>query len=154
MKNILVPTDFSPEANYAYEVALQLAKHSGGTVTLLHLLEAIGDAGGGFSTIGAPVAGGGIDQIFPLKLIEATKRRMAGLKEKAEYLVPGVLVQGKLKVGTVGDGILKSIERYDIDLVVMGARSHGGIVRAFSDGPGHGSRFEIVLPIALAAAIQ
>jgi PAS domain S-box-containing protein len=27
------------------------------------------------------------------------------------------------------------------------ARSHGGNVQAFSDGPGHGSRFEIVLPI-------
>jgi len=26
-------------------------------------------------------------------------------------------------------------------------RSHGGTVQAFSDGPGRGSRFEIVLPI-------
>lgn len=29
------------------------------------------------------------------------------------------------------------------------ARSYGGTVQAFSDGPGHGSRFEIVLPIVL-----
>lgn len=29
------------------------------------------------------------------------------------------------------------------------ARSHGGAVQAFSDGPGHGSRFDITLPIAL-----
>lgn len=32
------------------------------------------------------------------------------------------------------------------------ARSHGGSVQAFSDGPGTGSRFEIVLPIALPRA--
>jgi PAS domain S-box-containing protein len=34
------------------------------------------------------------------------------------------------------------------------ARSHGGTVAAFSDGPGHGSRFEIVLPIVVSATLH
>ncbi len=131
MKNILVPTDFSPEANYACEVALQLARHSGGSVTLLHLLEALGDEAGGFSTVGAPVAGGGIDQLFPIKLIEATKRRLAGLKERAAHLAPGVPVHDELKIGTVGEGILHAIARHHTSLVVMGARRHGAMTHFF-----------------------
>jgi nucleotide-binding universal stress UspA family protein len=131
MKNILVPTDFSPEAHYAFEVALQLAKHTGGTVRLLHMLEAMEDYGGGFSSVGGPVGGNGLDQIFPIKLMEATKRRMHALKDEATRLAPDVSVQEIIKAGTVGDGILKAIQRYGVDLVVMGARSHGSMGHFF-----------------------
>ena len=41
MKNILVATDFSPEAHHAFAVAVQLARHTGGQLTLLHVLEAL-----------------------------------------------------------------------------------------------------------------
>jgi len=129
MKNVLVPTDFSPEAQYAFEVALQLAKHTGGTVTLLHMLEAIGDFGSGFSTVGGLIGGGGVDQIYAIKLIEANKRRLQALKEEA--LGQGVPVQDSMKVGPVGNGILKAIQRHGIDLVVMGARGHGTMEHFF-----------------------
>ena len=131
MKNLLVPTDFSPEAHYAYEVALQLAKHTQGTVTLLHVLEALGDGGGGFSTVGGPVGGRSINQTFPIRLIEATKRRMQALKEEAMQRVPGVPVLDSIKIGTVGDSILRGIERHNTDLVVMGARRHGDMSHVF-----------------------
>ena len=55
MKNILVPTDFSPEAHYAFEVAVRLASRTGGHVKLLHALELPETAG--FSTYGGPVGG-------------------------------------------------------------------------------------------------
>ncbi len=57
MKNILVPTDFSAESHHAYVVAMQLAKHTGGHVTLLHVLEDADDRTGNFSTFGGPVNG-------------------------------------------------------------------------------------------------
>ncbi|WP_210518963.1 universal stress protein [Hymenobacter terricola] len=131
MKSILVPTDFSPEAHYAYEVALQLARHTGGRVVLLHVLEGLEDSAGGFSSSGSTVAGPGIDQIFPIKLMEATKRRLHNLMGEATRLAADVPVQESIKVGPIGEGILKAIQRHDTDLVVMGARGHGAMEHFF-----------------------
>ena len=39
MKKILVPTDFSKEAEYALKVAAQIAKNHGSEIYLIHLLE-------------------------------------------------------------------------------------------------------------------
>ncbi|MBQ0787026.1 MAG: universal stress protein, partial [Oceanihabitans sp.] len=39
MKKILVPTDFSDQANYALEVAAQLARKNNGEIYLLHMLD-------------------------------------------------------------------------------------------------------------------
>ena len=131
MKNFLVPTDFSSEAHHAYEVALQLAHHAGGTVTLLHVLEDMEEAGGGFSTLGSTLGGPGIDAIYPIKLMEATKRRLRGLMVEAAEVAGDVPVQEAIKTGPVGAGILKAIQRFNTDLVVMGARSDGATAHFF-----------------------
>ena len=138
MKNILVPTDFSAESHNAFEVALQLAKHTGGQVTLLHVLEAPEATTANFSAFGGPVNGnelpngeGGIDQIFIIKLMEVTKRRMHALKNKATRLAAGVPVEDTVEIGRIGEGILTAIERHSIDLVVMGAQGHGAMENFF-----------------------
>ncbi|OGX89013.1 universal stress protein [Hymenobacter coccineus] len=131
MKNILVATDFSPEAHHAFEVAVQLAQHTGGQLTLLHVLEDADGAGGAFSTVGGPVSGHSIDQIFTLKLLETTKRRMHALQAEATQLAPGVPVQDVVEVARVGEGILAAIERCEADLVVVGARGHGATEHFF-----------------------
>ncbi|GAA3966792.1 universal stress protein [Hymenobacter antarcticus] len=138
MKNILVPTDFSAESHYAFEVALMLARHTSGTVTLLHVLEAPEAATANFSTFGGPVNGGelpnstgSIDQIFMLKLMEATKGRLHALKNEAQALAPGVPVEDTVEVSRIGNGILTAIERHGIDVVVMGAQGHGAMENFF-----------------------
>ena len=138
MKNILVPTDFSAESHHAYAVALQLARATGGHVTLLHVLEAPETYTPNFSTFGGPVNGGelpnsegGMDQIFMIKLMEATKRRMHALKEEAGQLAADVPVADAVEVGRIGDGILNAIQRHGIDLVVMGAQGHGAMENFF-----------------------
>ena len=132
MKNFLVPTDFSPEAHHAYEVALQVAQHAGGKVTLLHVLEDMEDASGGFSTLGSTLGGPGIDAIYPIKLMEATKRRLRLLLAEAAIMAPDVPVQEAIKTGEVSDGILRAIDRHHADLVVMGARGHGAVAHFFA----------------------
>ena len=138
MKNILVPTDFSPEAHHAFVVALQLARHTHGHVTLLHVLEAPEAATANFSTFGGPVNGaelpnsdGGMDQTFTLRLMEVTKRRLHALAHEAAALAPGVPVHDAVEVARIGDGILVAVQRHSIDLVVMGAQGHGAMEHFF-----------------------
>ena len=138
MKSLLVPTDFSAESHYAFEIALQVAKQTGGSVTLLHVLEAPEATTANFSAYGGPVNGselpnseGGIDQFFVVKLMEVTKRRLHALRTEAETLAPGVPVEDGVEVGRIGDGILQAIERHGSDLVVMGAQGHGAMENFF-----------------------
>ena len=130
MKNLLVPTDFSPEAHHAYEVALQLAKHTDGTVTLLHVLDTDATEGG-FSTMGTLSGTDSIDNIYTLKLLEATKRRLHALTNEAAPLASGVPVHDAIELERTDEGILAAIKRHNIDLVVMGARGHGALEHFF-----------------------
>lgn len=138
MKNILVPTDFSAESHNAFEVALQLAKQTGGSVTLLHVLESPDGTTANFSSYGGPVNGselpnseGGIDRIFFIKLMEVTKGKLHALRNEAETMAPDVTVTDGVEVGRIGDGILQAIERHHSDLVVMGAQGHGAMENFF-----------------------
>ncbi|QIX62313.1 universal stress protein [Hymenobacter sp. BT18] len=129
MKNILVPTDFSPEAHHAFEVAVQLARRTGGRVLVLHVVEMPETAQ--FSTYGGPVAGGdttgahgSLEDVFVLKLLQATKRRMHQLIAEAAELAPGVPVQDMVHTTRLHTAIMQVIEEKQIDLVVMGAQGH------------------------------
>ena len=138
MKNILVPTDFSTEAHHAFAVALQLARHTNGSVTLLHVVEAPETNTANFSTFGGPVNGGelpnnngGIDEVFIIRLMEVTKGRLHALRNEAQALAPGVPVNEAVELGRIGDGILQAIERHGTDLVVIGAQGHGAMEHFF-----------------------
>ena len=129
MKNLLVPTDFSPESHHAFTVALQLARRVGAGVTLLHVLEVPETAG--FSTYGGPVGGaevpngdGGRDDVFMIELLKATKRRMHELLDEAGRTAPNVAVRDLVLLDRTGPAILQAIATQHIDLVVMGAQAH------------------------------
>ena len=142
MKNLLVPTDFSPEAHYALEAALQLAHRSGGHITLLHVLDAPPAAG--IATSGGMAASDGLGNVYMLKLLQATKRRMHEWMAEARQLMPDVPVRDLVLTADFEPAVLEVIQQQQIDLVVMGAHEHTSWTRFFLDS--HTERMMRVAP--------
>ena len=123
MQHFLVPTDFSPEAHNAFEVALQLAHRTGGHITLLHVLSGLSGSGG-MVTTGGRTGGGNLDDLFMVQMLQLTKRRMHLLMAEAAETAPDVSVLDMVETGNLEDAVLDVIRRRQIDLVVIGAHEH------------------------------
>ncbi|WP_375418066.1 universal stress protein [uncultured Hymenobacter sp.] len=124
MQHILVPTDFSPEAHNAFEVALQLAQRTGGRVLLLHVLLDAPSGGGAMVTTGGRTSGGDLDDLFMVRRLQMTKHRMARLLAEAAETAPAVRVLDMVETGTLEEAVLELIGRHQINLVVIGAHEH------------------------------
>ncbi|QDA62144.1 universal stress protein [Hymenobacter jejuensis] len=130
MQNILVPTDFSPEAHNAFEVATQLAHRTGGHITLLHVVDA--PAASGMITTGGIVGGSSRHGVYMVQLLQQTKRRMHELMYEVARKFPEVQVQDRIATGHVDDSILEVIQEHQIDLVVVGAQEHHAVTHLFT----------------------
>lgn len=113
MKKLLVPTDFSINAENALKIAAQFAKKNNCEIHLLHMLEIpsqMNDA---------------INQAVPIpqimNFIEKSKENLQNETQKS-YL-DGISVCHSIDFKEPSVGILSYSEKYDIDLIVMG--SHG-----------------------------
>lgn len=122
MKNILVPTDFSDQAEKALKVAAQLAKKFNGEIFLLHMLELplqlIDPIGGGNQNI--PEA------LFFMKL--AHQRFTKIMKEP--YL-KGIKVHETVEFHRAFDGIMEISKEKNCDLIVMGSHGASGFQEMF-----------------------
>ena len=121
MKRILVPTDFSPEAKNALEIAIEMAKTFDGEVILLNVVDVAGQ--GDFSASGAAVGSGAMDSIFTMKLIEKMKADM----EEAIAEHEGAPISTELAMGDLHEMINERVERDEIDLVVIGSKGASGL---------------------------
>ncbi|NVO30347.1 universal stress protein [Hymenobacter lapidiphilus] len=129
MKNVLVPTDFSPESRYAFEAALQLAQRSGGHLLLLHCFVPPIDSH--ISTTGGLVGNHGLNDVYVLKSLQAVKRRMHELMAQAQELAPGVPVQELVLTEEPETAIPETIRERNIDLVVLGSHENTSWTRFF-----------------------
>ena len=121
MKKILVPTDFSDQAENALKVAVQLAKKYDSEIYMLHMIELPMHqiiATSNFSEL--PEA------VFFMKVAhnnfeEALDR---------DYL-DGLDIFENIKFNEASDGILQACEEDDIDIIVMGSHGASGFKEMF-----------------------
>lgn len=134
MKTILVPTDFSDCANYAFENACQLAKKANAQIILLHVIKldrgsssfsADGDWSGGWvgenDSIPAPLM---------IKLLNNTKARMTKIKNQS--FCKGVNIKDFIELGKISDSINLATAKHKADMIVMGTHGAKGITDVFA----------------------
>ncbi len=121
MKKILIPTDFSQNAEYALKVAAQIAKKNNGEIILLHMLE--------LPRQGSDALGSGKDIPEIMFFKNAAINRLEELMEE-DYL-DGLKVSEIIQFELAFDGILKISKQNNVDLIVMGSHGASGYKEMF-----------------------
>lgn len=121
MKKILVPTDFSKEAENALKVAAQLASRYGSEIYLIHLLELP------LTQIDALTQQSELPEaMFFIKLAHNKFKEIL----KRDYL-EGIVVHDTVDFNQTFAGISKIAKEKDIDLIVMGSHGASGFKEMF-----------------------
>ncbi len=119
MKKILVPTDFSKQAEYALEAAAQLAKKNGSEIIMLNLLEFpedMVDPVTGTATAAGPAA---------IMMMKNARKKFIAFRQK-EYL-QGLKVTETVLGHKTFEGIMDVSKKQQVDLIVMGSKGASGI---------------------------
>lgn len=124
MKTILVPTDFSEQANYALDFAAQIARKEGDTeILVLHILEGLGQ--NSFNTMGEVASIGAENELIMTELLKRAHEEIQQLISEGQY--SGLNIKGSVEVGNPYKGISKEIARCGAQLVVMGTKGSSGL---------------------------
>ena len=125
---ILLPTDGSKFAEKAAEHAIWIASRSGAEIIVLNVIETS-------SLVGLPAE----DLIVRIKemLKEEGRRSLERISEmvtesEKEYKIEDIQITLKTEEGSPADAILKTVEKEDVDLVVMGTSGKHGLDRFFT----------------------
>jgi nucleotide-binding universal stress UspA family protein len=116
MKKILVPTDFSKHAQISTEVAADIARRSGATLILLHVVEEATE--GSFNVGGESSMGSVEDRLYNIRLINKARKQLEKAVNDATYR--DIRVDGELRVGNPFHGMRTLVTENKVDLVVMG----------------------------------
>lgn len=122
---ILLPTDGSKFAEKAAEHAIWIASKSNAEIIVLNVIETS-------SLVGLPAE----DLIVRIKemLKEEGRRSLERIsemvtEEEKEHKIEDIQITLKTEEGSPADAILKTVEKEDVDLVVMGTSGKHGLDR-------------------------
>jgi len=119
MKKILVPVDFSKQAEYAAKVAAQIARKNNHEIFLLHMLDlpvGIIDPASYGSSNNAPTA---------LLFLQRAHENFEEFKKLPFF--DGLTITDKVQFHKAYDGIIEESEKQDVDLIVMGSQGASGL---------------------------
>jgi len=123
MKKILVPTDFSEEAENALKVAAQIARKFESEIFLLHMLELPLD----LIDPSQPRGSGDLPEaIFFMKLAHQRFNKVM----KSDFL-EGIKVHETVEFHEAFDGIMEISKKYDCDVIIMGSTGAEGLKDIF-----------------------
>ncbi len=122
---ILIPTDFSVQAEFAYLMVKKLEEKTPVEIHFLHVMNVPDtvtmDTGGNIQTCGE------IDVNYVVKQKEIAERKLANLKT-----LYGNDINSHFVLGKVTDGILNFAEANHFDLIVMGTKGAWGLKEKLS----------------------
>lgn len=129
MKKILVPTDYSEQANYALDFAYQIARKSEAEIYLLNVIDYPGLStawSGGMNVIGgAEPPFDTMDENFINNLMERSKEEMRAMVEKLNE--HDITIHETVEIGNPYYVITEKIENEKINLVIMGSKGASGL---------------------------
>lgn len=125
MKKILVPTDFSEQAQIAINLAGQVAKKIGAAIKLVHVYEY--PVATAYTTMDV----GGPDPVEGEMAREMVDQNKKQLEDEAKKLSDqGVTVEHELKMGNPFINLSEELKDEDVDLVIMGSKGATGLEEA------------------------
>ena len=123
IKKLLLPTDFSEQATYAFEVACQLAKQYDAQLHLIHMVElpySLIDVIDGNHNAHLPEA------LFFMKLAQQNFEKL-----RAEKYASDIELFEHVKFNSIQSGILDYAEEHEIDIIIMGSHGSSGFEELF-----------------------
>jgi nucleotide-binding universal stress UspA family protein len=115
MKRIVVPIDFSKPSEYAAKMAAKIAKKTGASITLIHLIE-----------LPSKVLERGYKNEFniPESMLYLRKTKEKVLEFKEIFFSGDPTVTYVIKLNNPFDGIMKYADQIGADLILMGSKGH------------------------------
>jgi len=123
MKKILVPTDFSDQANYALEVAAQLARKNNGEIYLLHMLDLPLNQ---IPELGGDTIGNIPEAMFFMKLAHNKFEEIL-----SKDFLKGITIHETVDFHQTFEGIKNTCKEHQVDMIIMGSHGASGLKEMF-----------------------